>query len=273
MARIGSKDKSVGWYDKALDKVPDDAAELLVHYAHIPADGVLEYVLEIRDKAWDIHPYPCIGQFRFLNLSLYRQPSYPSLLEKMKSGATLLDIGCCLGQDLRKLVLDGAVPENVYGAELEGEFINLGYELWRDKDTLKATLMQADIFDTEGPLQALQGRMDIIHLGMILHVFTREMQFELLKTCIALLKPEPGSLILGQAVGNVQGGLTATNLDSGSFQHNEDTFFGLWGELQAGSGLKFDVRPSLDKGLGIDENKRKWGLPGARRLRFEVEIV
>lgn len=143
---IGSKDKSVGWYDKDFPGVKPDARTLLETYAHIAPDKVDEYVLEMvrlppapfasislsllplqtqrlilrdqRDKAWEVFPYPCIGQFRFLNLSLCQQPSYSSVLERLKGGAKYVDIGCCLGQDIRRLVADGAPAENLYGAEL-----------------------------------------------------------------------------------------------------------------------------------------------------------
>ncbi|KAI3392979.1 hypothetical protein diail_4928 [Diaporthe ilicicola] len=270
---IGSKDKSVGWYDKTYPGIEPEARELLQEYSHIAPDEVDQYVIGIRDKAWDIFPYPCIGQFRFLNLSLHRQPSYARILEQLKDGATYLDIGCCVGQDIRKLVHDGAPAGNLHGAELQEGFIGLGYELFRDRDTLKADLVQADAFDLgeNSPLSRLVGKADFIHMGMVLHLFTWEKQRELLENCVKLLKQESsGSTILGQAVGDVKGGARPGR---GTFVHNEETFKKMWAEISQRTGLKFECRASVDGGLGIAEARRRWDGASARRLSFEVEHV
>jgi hypothetical protein len=40
----------------------------------------------------------------FLRLRMSQHPLYSEVRSKIRDGASLLDIGCCLGQDLRKLV-------------------------------------------------------------------------------------------------------------------------------------------------------------------------
>lgn len=70
----------------------------------------------------------------------------------------MLDLGCCCAQDLRKLVHDGAPSENLWGAELKGGFLELGYELFLDRETLKAHFIEADVFDAEGLLKQLEGK-------------------------------------------------------------------------------------------------------------------
>ncbi|KAK7723900.1 hypothetical protein SLS64_000231 [Diaporthe eres] len=165
---VGSKDKSVGWYDQTFHGIEPAARALLEEYSHIPPGEVDQYVIAMedrestnpttskRDKAWDIFPYPCIGQFRFLNLSLSKKPSYERLLERLRDGATYLDVGCCIGQDIRKLVHDGAPGGSLHGAELQEGFIGLGYDFFRDRDTLGATLVQADVFNL-GEASSLSG--------------------------------------------------------------------------------------------------------------------
>lgn len=226
-----------------------------------------------RDKAWEIFPYPCIGQFRFLNLSLSKKPSYASILSRIREGATYLDIGCCIGQDIRKLVHDGAPGGNLHGTELQGEFIRLGYDFFRDRDTLEATLMQADAFDLgEGsPLGGLVGKVDIIHMGQVVHLFGWERQRELLENCVKLLRPaSSGTIILGQAVGDVEGGVKP---GAQIFVHNVETFNKMWAEISERAGLKFECRATLDQGLGIAESRRGWDDATRRRLSFEVERV
>lgn len=227
-----------------------------------------------RDQAWEIKAYPCIGQFRFLDLSLVRLEIYPRLLQQLKSGGKLLDIGCCLAQDIRKLVFDGVPAENLYGAEYEAPFINVGYDLFRDRNTLKSQFMQADVLDDdpEAPLNKLRGSMDIIHLGMVLHVFNRVEQLAALLRCIEILKPGPGALIIGQAVGHVQGKLSPSQGGKFHFMHSDKTFRELISDLEDKSGAKFRVKAELDQGLGIQDGKRRWDRDdNSRRLTFEVE--
>lgn len=47
LLEIGSKDMSVGWYDKLFPGVTPDARELLEEYAHVLGAEVDKYVLEM----------------------------------------------------------------------------------------------------------------------------------------------------------------------------------------------------------------------------------
>lgn len=197
------------------------------------------------------------------------------MVRRLKEGAKYLDIGCCLGQDIRKLVMDGAPPANLHGAELHAPFIDLSYELFRDRG-LASTFMEADALaplsaDAEGvggnPLSKLRGDVDIVHLGMVLHVFGLEKQRALLENCVALLRPRRGSVVLGTAVGDVEG----QQAPAGHYMHSDETFRALWADISERTGVKFEVRASLDNGLAILEAKKKFGYDRARRLMFEVE--
>ena len=117
-----------------------------------------------RDRAWEVYPYPCIGLFRFLDLDLYaRKDVYPRLLSRLKGeeDCKFLDVGCCLGQDIRKLRFDGVPGERLFGAEINNGFIDLGYQLFRDRDTLGAKIMVADISDDQGLLSGYAGKFDV----------------------------------------------------------------------------------------------------------------
>ena len=68
-----------------------------------------------RERAWQILPFPCIGHMRFLDFSLTTVPSYDSIFSSFSGKddlKTFLDAGCCLGQDVRKSVVDGAPGSN-----------------------------------------------------------------------------------------------------------------------------------------------------------------
>lgn len=274
-----------------------------------------------RNRAWKVHPYPCLGQFRFLELNLAHRPGdlYPRLLSLLTSNppssssspppsATspaplgsadptplFLDVGACLGQDVRKLIADGAPPRAVAGAELSATFIDLGYELFRDRDRAEAVRMvQADILapglldrgsggsdsssSSSSPLAAWRGRLRVVQLGMILHLFGWEEQVAAFVNAIHLLRDERGVLVIGQATGNVDGIETRTLSPGGggdrtTFKHNVTTFERLMKDVEVRTSTKWVVKAELDEGLSVNDGKRTWDDPRTRRLLFEMERV
>lgn len=202
-----------------------------------------------------------------------RSPSYPLILSRLQTGASLLDLGCCFAQDLRKLVHDGAPAHNLYGAELKGEFIELGYKLFLDKESFGAKFMQADIFDTEGELKRLEGKMDMCQIGLFLHLFDYAGQVKACERIVSLMKPEKGALIIGQQIGKVDAGAVTVAATREIFKHNVGSFEKMWEEVGEKTGSKWEVRAVMDEGLGIGEEKRKWDEASSKRLVFEVERV
>jgi hypothetical protein len=179
-----------------------------------------------------------------------------------------------VAQDLRKLVHDGAPADQLYGAELEAPFIDMGYELFRDKETFKAHFMVADIFDMSEsrPLKELEGKMDFVHVGLFLHLFNWAEQVAACERIVSILKPEKGVLVLGQQMGTT----TPGQVNHGHrilFKHDAATFEKLWAEMGEKTGTQWKVTANLDEGLGIKEGKRNWDGGEARRLIFQIERV
>lgn len=223
-----------------------------------------------RDRAWDIYPYPCIGQFRFINLTVYQTPSYPQILKRLKGGASFLDLGCCLAQEVRKLVYDGAPSENLWGAELKGDFFELGYELFKDRDSLKAHFLEADIFDEQGPLQQLEGKMDVVQIGLFLHLFDLKGQIKACERIVALMKPEKGGLIVGQQLASLVAGPLGSESGSEMFKHTMESFEKLWKEVGRRTGSEWYVAAKMDFDLGLSSKQQTWYDAGLRRIVFEV---
>jgi SAM-dependent methyltransferase len=200
-------------------------------------------------------------------LALNLQPSYPEILSRLKSGQTFLDIGCCVGQEIRQLVHDGALAVNLYASDLHPEFLDIGYDLFKDKDTLKSTTFAADIFDVAEPnFVALEAKIDIIWAGSFFHLFSYPATVEVLKQLIKLSKPIPGSLIVGKQMGHVDPGefviegsaptemapttSTSSSKFAGSvegdkttsvFRHNTDSFKKLWEDVGNQTNTKWNV--------------------------------
>jgi SAM-dependent methyltransferase len=213
-----------------------------------------QHVLEIRAKAYAVHEYPCIDMCAFLNATITGLWNYESeILPRVTapSRAKLLDVGCCFGQIARRLVVDGADPKNLIGADLHPEFIQFGYELFRDGPNsahpLTARFETGDIFN-KNFLADLDGSVDIIHVASVLHLFPMKDQLTVANRFDELLDKQPGALIVGTQLGVENAGEVRRG---GIFRHNSETFKEFWCSIGDGK-WEVDVR---EQKLNIDLDK------------------
>ncbi|KAF2818717.1 hypothetical protein CC86DRAFT_308460 [Ophiobolus disseminans] len=253
----------VDWFDKQPrdSQIPEVARRLLETYSGIPPDGIVDHVVNVRNDAWKVHPYPCIGQFRFLEPGLDGIEEYEEVVKRLQDGQKLLDMACCFGQTIRQLVADGAPADNIYGCDLQPDFIELGYKLFKDRDKLQTKFLVADVFDTESALNDLKGDLDIVYAGSFFHLWGLEQQKQVSKTVASLLRPQSGSMIVGRQVGAVNAGERAVPTGT-MFCHNVDSFKTMWKEIGDDLGVTFTVKASL-KVLGHDhfmgdQTRRIW---------------
>jgi SAM-dependent methyltransferase len=158
-----------------------------------------------RDKAWAVFPYGCVGSFRFLDLTpTIRDPLFHTVAARLRapnSKETFLDVGCCLGHVVRQLIADGVPSERLYGTDLQALFLDLGYELFRDRDADKsrATYVAGDMLAEEDEgLDRLTGRIDIIYASAFFHLFEREGQVRAAKRMVMMLNlGNPRAMIFG----------------------------------------------------------------------------
>lgn len=208
-----------------------------------------------RNKAWQIYPYPCVGKFRFLDFSISSHPLYSTVVARLKdSSECLLDLGCCFGQDIRRLVADGVPGENLYGADLQPGFMELGYELFKDKDRLKSHFMVGDVFDDEGEggieLKKLDGKIDIVHAASFFHLFSWDQQVQVGTRVVRLLNPTTkNAVLLGRHVGSSEPGTYIGCVIAGTkgrrYRHSPDSFQKMWDEIGERTGTKWKVYAEL----------------------------
>ncbi|KAJ5547924.1 hypothetical protein N7513_005158 [Penicillium frequentans] len=159
----GNATRHQQWYDPDMEEVNPEIRDLLEKYSNIPSTEVVKHVNEIdihdlrhslisdrfqRARDFAANPYPCIGHYRFLNLTLLTHPRYQIILAKLKSNtsAIYIDIGCRFGQDLRQLVHDGIPSSQLIGLDIEQPLMDLGYELFRDRETLESKFFWLPIY-------------------------------------------------------------------------------------------------------------------------------
>lgn len=125
----------------------------------------------------------------------------------------------------------------------------------------------------DSPLSGYEGKLSVVQLGMILHLFTWAEQLLVFQNAIRLLKPGKGGLIIGQASGSLEAGTSGRGHDPtrGTYRHNVESFKKLIGEVEKLTNTVWKVEAVLDNGLSIYDGKRTWDDPKTRRLLFEVE--
>lgn len=177
-------------------------------------------------------------------------------------------------QDIRKLVADGAPSANTFAFDVDGPLQDIGYDLFRDRDTLKTTFLVRDVFDTAADWSALTGKMDVIHASAFIHLFDRPAQIKVVKL-LASLTRSPGAMIVGRQMGSLKPGLYPA-LEPGSmmFRHDMASFQQLWDDAGAEMGMKWKVEGSMDLvglgGFGKSEKKPQLQDENARRQLFTV---
>ena len=227
-----------------------------------------------RAHGFKSNPYPCIGLYRFTTLTLCAHPLYNTILERLKApDATYLDVGCCFGQDLRQLVLDGIDSKKLIGLDIEGPLMEHGYELFLDRQTLQSRFVVADVFKGASLGSAwtdLEDSVDVLHCSAFIHLFLLEDQVTAAKQLAKLVRK--GGVIVGRQSGSVKpGNVAAIKPGTYSYRHDVETFSDLWRQVGQATGTRWEVEGTLDM-VGIvtknpieDEN--------SRRLLFTVTRV
>lgn len=228
-----------------------------------------------RDKAWQVFPYPCVGEFGFLDLNLCQRAAYQRILCKLKAhpGARHLDVGCCVGQDIRRLVYDGVPSSQIVGLELERGFVELGYDLFLDNpETLHTQFVIGNMLDDgNAELNALEGTFDTFHVGLVLHLFNLQEQVKFLKRIMKLSKRDTTVLVVGHCIGHVDGVEVTSTRGELTMRHNLETWEKLWHQVSEETGTKWKLRTDMDDLVGFGPRHTKWRDPERRRILFEAE--
>ncbi|KAI1811047.1 hypothetical protein GGS20DRAFT_564880 [Poronia punctata] len=267
---------SGGRYMEVLPPDVEPIRALLTGYSGIRPEDVDRHVYGIRDKLWDVYPYSCVGLFRFASLDFvadaYYQVALFRLLQAEASSTTdqtrLLDVGCCVGQLVRKLAFDGVDSARLYGTDIEPRLLDIGYDLFRDRGKFKGSFITGDFLrhDELDDLDALHGKMTFIHATSFFHLFTWAEQLRVATRMVQLLDPDrPDVMIFGRHVGTMQPRPGGGNAKAGSdkvYLHNAETWQMLWDQVGELTGTKWSVtmepieKIQIDTG-GVDSSLRK----------------
>ncbi|KAH8693719.1 hypothetical protein BGW36DRAFT_301440, partial [Talaromyces proteolyticus] len=251
--------------------------ELLEKYSGIPPSQQSEHVHRIRDQAWNIRVYPCTGLGVWLVPTISRSPAYAEILALVKTGARYLDVGCFIGQDMRRLVYDGAPSTNLYGVDIVSHWA-VGFDMFRDKATFSAQFIEADFMDTaeSAGLAALEGSVDVIFVSQVLHQWGWEGQVKAVKRLVEFSRV--GTLVVGCQIGTLDVG--GVEVEFGPvkvplWRHDPVSFDKLWQQVGLQTGSKWAVQAWLRtwEDMGWDPRDQAFLGESARVIEFVVRRV
>jgi len=167
---------------------------------------IKQKVLEFQQRALEVCNYPCLQRYQFVIPKIFDHPIYSSLIEPRIQDVTVLDIGSCMGTDLRALISKGAKPANIAGIEIEEEFIRLGFEFFADESEIMRRMFHSTSALIDSPvaipqqLEPFKKRFDFVYLGNILHLLSLAEQKSLLTFVEVVCRP--GAVVFGTFVGS-----------------------------------------------------------------------
>ncbi|PYH40505.1 class I SAM-dependent methyltransferase [Aspergillus saccharolyticus JOP 1030-1] len=233
---MADDDKSIPpWREENIDLariLANGAGKFLEDYANISADELENHVRDIAIRGWKVKPYPCFARFLFLDFDLAHSPAYDTIIAHTQANHLFLDLGCGLGQNIRRLIYDGAPADRLIGLDLFPEYISLGYRLFKDEATLPSRFLVQNFFEDTPSMQQIAGKIKAINSGYFMHLWSWDMQLNVAKRIIQVMAPEKGAIARGVHFGRHAAGVcghTVDGLDAESmFLHTPDSLTRLW---------------------------------------------
>ena len=179
------------------------------HQRRLTDADIVALVTAAHDEAAKHHPYPCILEYRFTYPRVAYHPHYTRLIQHNPSVASLrvLDVGSCMGSDLRQMLLHGVAPRNALGLELVQHFIDVGLDtLFQDRALLARAFTAHNILSphphTHPALKAFldEAPLSLVYCGSVYHLLLEEDTHTLTRNVYELLAP--GGHLFGRTMGS-----------------------------------------------------------------------
>ncbi|KJZ76271.1 hypothetical protein HIM_04353 [Hirsutella minnesotensis 3608] len=233
-------------YSQDLPKDSESIKHLLRSYSKIPDEDIDGHIRRVREAAWNVVHCPFVGRWKFLRLYDSRDPCYQQVVFRLRvagSRDVFLDLGCGVGQVLRQLRAAGVEGPRLIGTDVQPRFVDIGYDLFRDRHCLGASFVVGDMADPDDArLDVLRGTVTIIYAGSFFHLFTWTQQLYIAKRLVGFLKPSTkNALIYGRHVGTSRPGESGAAGAKSPYLHDRDSFQRLWDEVGALTKTKWRV--------------------------------
>lgn len=177
-----------------------------------------------------------------------------------------------MGQVIRQLAFDGINPSRLYGTDLEPRFLDMGFDLFMDRNKFKTAFVAGDMLEGgEGDesLKALDGMMSVIHATSFFHLFTWENQVRVAIRMVRFLDPDDADvMIFGRHVGATTPGDREGAGGSKRYLHNAESWQNLWEEVGRLTGTSWRTEANDIEEPGMNLHSIADGT--LRRVRYGV---
>jgi hypothetical protein len=241
---------------------------------------------QVRSEVWELVQDFSFARFWFLRSRLPLNPFYDEIIAMAQDGATIADLACGVGQDVRWLREHGASGQ-IWAVDICPGVWKLGFGLFgdaRNADSL-AKYLQTDLMkdvshsgDNACPLHVLHEKVDLFLLNDYLSFLGSAPSTKSLEAIVGASKV--GTSIMGWMIGSDD--TPEVNMDDptilgdafvGPMMHPEafSTYqFGWWAAVQRATNTKWDVKTEMvelvDFGFMADELKDIWRKKARARI-------
>ena len=134
-----------------------------------------------------LRPYMCVLRFAFVLPRLHLHPRFHVLVPDVERLESFVDLGCCMGADIRYLLKLGAPRRSLLGLDYSQTFLAEGCSLWdnqeeRDENNMELfhqcdALLSSSLLHVvrearpEWWLLEASGGVNLVHVGSVLHTF------------------------------------------------------------------------------------------------------
>jgi hypothetical protein len=151
-----------------------------------------------------------------------------------------------MGQDLRRLALDGIPQENLVGNDIVNHF-DLGYEFFNDKDRFHVRYIESDLLFPNSEMKQLHGQINVISIVHVLHQWNWDTQVFACKELVKYSKP--GSVVIGYQGGtNDIAKRTKLSKENGHPEftlHDTETFQRMWNVVGEETGTEWSTESMI----------------------------
>lgn len=147
-----------------------------------------------------------------------------------------------------------------------------GFDLFNDRESLESQFIEADILDDNSTLvKNYAGQFSIINAMSFFHLFNYETQKIIAKRIVTLLRPQPGSILIGRHVGHeVPGGYDDAALLG--YRHNVKSWKEFWDIIGEETGTKWSVE-AHGESFGTLVSKGFLGLQSEGMIKLKFKVI
>ena len=162
----------------------------------------------------------------------------------------------------------------LYAFDLEPEFVDMGYELFRDRNKLNATFTSGDLMADPNSsagrnLKDFDGKMDIVYVSSVLHIWGWNNMMTASKRLIGLTRNSPGSMVVGKQMGSLDAGEYPMPVAEGkNYRHNLASMERFWHDLGKETNTEWDLSAGMYEPAAIKDNKNVSFAKGDPNMRL-----